>query len=489
MQFNSLTFIFLFLPITIVAYFSLIKFQFFRLAKGSIVIASLVFYAYNNILIVPVLLASIVFNFIFGSNIEKQQSPDVKKILLSIAIVGNIFFLGFFKYTDFFITTLNDFARTSFLLPNIILPLGISFFTFTQCGYLIDTYRGETGKISLLDYSFFVCFFPYLISGPIPTYKEIVPDISRLKSFSQQHLVVGIIIFLIGLSKKMLIADNLAAWVQPVFDANHGTDLTIIETWVGVISYSMQLYFDFSGYSEMALGIGIMFNFKLPVNFNTPYKSLSIIEFWRRWHITLSRFLQKYLYIPLGGNRRGKLTQMRNLLIIMLIGGLWHGAGWTFILWGGLHGVYLIVNHSWRKLNIEINKFASWLLTYLSVVVAWVFFRAATVKNALHIIATMFGANGIVLKYGSHKLAFLRKLGIVFAQTTNFFLPYQIILLLILVIIVLIEPNILELLSCKDRDGYININPVIAFAAGLLGFVLVQRLIQAPPSQFMYFRF
>ena len=282
------------------------------------------FYAYWDARYLPLLLVSILFNYTVGSLIERHKS----KLGLIIGVTVNLSLLTYFKYTNFFLSSFNEMFQTAIYVPKIILPLGISFFTFTQIAYLVDAYRGETQRYSLLTYSLFVTVFPHLIAGPILYHKNMIPQFSKLKNyvFTHKNMALGAAFFSVGLFKKVMIADSLAPWAKVVFD-NAGM-VSFIEAWAGALAYTFQLYFDFSGYSEMAIGLGLMFNFKLPVNFNSPYKATSIIEFWRRWHITLSEFLRNYLYIPLGGNRNGQYGRMRNLLITMLLGGLWHGAGW-----------------------------------------------------------------------------------------------------------------------------------------------------------------
>ncbi|MDD3149739.1 MAG: MBOAT family protein, partial [Candidatus Gastranaerophilales bacterium] len=381
MLFNSYEFIFIFLPITLIIFYTLAKFRLTKLATLSLVIASLGFYSYWDVRYLPLLLCSILFNYTIGTAIEKS----LNKYLLAFGILIDLVLLGYFKYTGFFLSSINDTFSSSFFVPEIILPLGISFFTFTQIAFLVDAYRGETKNYSLLTYSLFVTFFPHLIAGPILHHKDIIPQFSKLKNFvfSYKNMALGVAIFSIGLFKKVIIADTLAPWVKLIFD--NASTATFIEAWTGALGYTLQLYFDFSGYSEMAIGLGLMLNINLPINFNSPYKALSIVDFWRRWHITLSSFLKNYLYIPLGGNRKGEFSRIKNLLITMLLGGLWHGAGWTYIIWGALHGIYLVINHSWNKLKISMPKFLAWTITFLSVVIAWVFFRAKNIGDAISI--------------------------------------------------------------------------------------------------------
>lgn len=391
MLFNSYIFIFLFLPVTLLVFFFLARFKQMKAAQVALVIASLAFYAYWDIRYLPLLLASMAFNYIMGSKIE--QSRDKRMLAFSVGV--DLALLGYFKYTDFFLQTVNTLGGSSIPLPHIVLPLGISFFTFTQIAYLVDAYRGETEKYSLSSFSLFVSFFPHLIAGPILYHKKIIPQFNDLKNyvFSSKNMSLGVSLFAIGLFKKVMVADNLAPWAKEAF--SHAQQLTFMDAWAGALAYTLQLYFDFSAYSEMAIALGLMLNIELPINFNSPYKATSIVEFWRRWHMTLSEFLKNYLYIPLGGNRHGEARRMVNVFLTMLLGGLWHGAGWTFVVWGGLHGVFIVINHQWRRLKIKLPTVLSWLLTIICVTVAWVFFRAESFSDALYIVQAMFGLHGL----------------------------------------------------------------------------------------------
>lgn len=453
--------------------------RYIRLATAFLVFASLAFYSYWDIRYLPILLISILFNYIIGSRLEKTRS----KSLLILGVGTDLFLLGYFKYANFFLDSLDALFHTSWFMPEITLPLGISFFTFTQIAYLVDVYRGETEKYSLLTYSLFVTFFPHLIAGPILYHKDIIPQFSRLRNFifSHKNMALGLTMFSMGLFKKVIIADKLAPWVNIVF--NHADKVTFIEAWAGALSYTLQLYFDFSGYSEMAIGLGLMLNIRLPINFNSPYKAKSIIEFWRRWHITLSEFLKSYLYIPLGGNRFGNLKKMRNILITMILGGLWHGAGWTYIIWGALHGVYLVINHSWRKLSVEIPKLFSWLLTFISVVIAWVYFRAMTIHDATNILKTMFGLKGIVLPYSyAIKFPVLEKLNVPFRDLS--YIPEgikELGIIAFLIFWVFFLPNTNQIIKKYKPTWYWAIAIVIVIITSLICLNQV--------SEFLYFQF
>jgi len=404
MLFNSYIFIFLFLPVVLFGFHWIGSLGRHRVAIAWLVAASLLFYGWWNPAYLGLILGSMLFNYAMGVAILTDKLPN-KKCLLVTGIATNLALLGYFKYANFFVDNLNTLVGNSLTLETIILPLAISFFTFQQITYLVDAYRGETREYHFLHYALFVTFFPQLIAGPIVHHREMLPQFARdtLYRLKAEHLAVGITIFALGLFKKVVLADGIAVYATPVFDAAEaGVVLTLFEAWGGALAYSLQLYFDFSGYSDMAIGLARMFGLRLPLNFNSPYKATSIIDFWRRWHITLSRFLRDYLYIPLGGSRKGEARRMANLMITMLLGGLWHGAGWTFVLWGGLHGLYLMVNHGWRRLlpvtseNV-FRKVFGWTVTMLAVVVAWVPFRAETMEGASQVLGAMIGMNGLSL--------------------------------------------------------------------------------------------
>ena len=352
-------------------------------------------------------------NFIFGIFLGKEFKRKAKtqgRIFLTFGITLNLLLLMYFKYAGFFVENINLITSSSIDLGHILLPLGISFFTFQQIAYLVDAYKGITQEYKLSHYSLFVVYFPQLIAGPIVHHADMLPQFMRPNAFRPQlkNLNVGLCIFSIGLFKKTVLADGVANYATPVFNmASGGEAVTFFEAWGGALAYTLQLYFDFSGYSDMAIGAARLFGIDLPLNFYSPYKATNIIEFWRRWHMTLSRFFRDYVYIPLGGNQSGVLWGSGNLMVTMLLGGLWHGAGWTFIFWGGLHGVYLIVNHGWKKAYLSllpsgflpkpISRILSWFVTFIAVVVAWVFFRATSFDSALIIIQGMVGGSGISL--------------------------------------------------------------------------------------------
>ena len=410
MLFNSFEFIFLFLPVTLAVYFLAGKAQDKRWALGWLLLASLFFYAWWNPKNLAIIVASVCFNFILARyGIHRTDQPR-RKWYLTFGIAANLALLGYFKYANFFVDNWNALGGSAIHLPHIILPIAISFFTFQQIVFLVEAYRGQAADYDFLHYALLVTFFPHLIAGPIVHYREMLTQFTRpsVRRFAASHFAVGITIFCIGLFKKVIIADGVAPVANSVFGAAASQiPLTFFEAWTGALAYTFQLYFDFSGYSDMAIGLARMIGIRFPMNFNSPYKATNIIEFWRRWHITLSRFLRDYLYIPLGGNRNGAIRRHLNLLVTMLLGGLWHGAGWTFVIWGGLHGFYLITNHFWQAargmlgLNRTtlVGRAVARVFTFGCVVVAWVFFRAESFPAALTILNSMFLRNGISLPH------------------------------------------------------------------------------------------
>ncbi|NWF74645.1 MAG: MBOAT family protein [Nitrospirae bacterium] len=411
MLFNSYEFIFLFLPLTLVGAIYLGRRREPWLVTAWLNAASLFFYGWWNPSYLWLIVASIAVNYLIGRRLLKDGAGlSEKKWTLAAGIAVNLTLLGYFKYANFFVENWRALAGSELQPVPIILPIAISFFTFTQIAYLVDAYRGEAQDNNFLRYSLFVTFFPHLIAGPIVHHRELIPQFARkgLCRFRTKAVAVGVTIFVIGLFKKVVLADGVAQYSTPVFEAaRDGVVLSFIDAWGGALAYTFQLYFDFSGYSDMAIGLARMFNVRLPINFNSPYKAVNVIEFWRRWHMTLSRFFREYLYIPLGGNRRGIGRHYANLLGTMLLVGLWHGAGWTFIVWGGLHGVYLLINHAWRRLRQcmgqDLQRSSLYgrgmarLVTFAAVVIGWVFFRAEDCDVAMHMLHSMLGLNGLSL--------------------------------------------------------------------------------------------
>jgi D-alanyl-lipoteichoic acid acyltransferase DltB (MBOAT superfamily) len=391
--FNSYIFIFLFLPVTFFIYFYLNKKRLTEASKAFLVLSSLFFYAWWNTAYLPLILVSMLFNYTLGRELSKERKGKKHlspKVLLIFGVAANLSLLGYFKYADFFIENIDLVFGIDIPLLHLALPLAISFYTFQQIAYLVDSYRKETREYDFLNYAVFVTFFPQLIAGPIVHHSEMMPQFAQIKHKIPQYknIAAGIFIFAMGLFKKVVIADAFALWVTQGFDIEK--TLTTLEAWTASLSYTFQLYFDFSGYTDMAIGIALLFNIKLPINFFSPYKATSIQDFWRRWHITLSRFLKDYIYIPLGGNRKGELRTYTNLFTTFLLGGIWHGAGWTFVLWGALHGTALIIHRVWQKIGFRLPAVLAWFITFNFINIAWVFFRAKTFEDAHKVLHAMF---------------------------------------------------------------------------------------------------
>jgi alginate O-acetyltransferase complex protein AlgI len=418
MLFNSYPFIFLFLPITLVVYFVLNKRKLVTAGKAWLALSSVAFYAYWNWKFVALLFVSICFNYAIGAVLLRLQPDDRRrKAILAAGIVVNLLVLGYYKYANFFIANFNSLLTAHIGALALILPLGISFFTFTQIAFLVDSSKGKAAEYSFLNYVLFVTFFPHLIAGPIIHHKEMMPQFDRLRNkvLNWENLSQGAFQFSIGLAKKVIIADTFAIWANNGF-ANAGA-LNCVEAWVASLSFTLQLYFDFSGYTDMALGLARMFNIRLPRNFNSPYKALNVQDFWKRWHMTLSRFLRDYIYIPLGGNRKGRVRTYLNVLLTFVIGGFWHGAGWTFVVWGFLHGAANVFHRLWEGVRLRLGRPLAWLATFSFVNVCWVFFRAKSLADAKGVLKGMAGLNGVVLPESLEgPLSFLKSHGVQFSS-------------------------------------------------------------------------
>ena len=402
MLFNSFEFIFLLLPLSLAVYYLLNRLRLTVGANSWLLLVSLFFYSWWNVTYLPLILGSILFNYTVGGLLSDSDSLRKhlvsKKAIFVSGVAANILFLCYFKYMDFFIGTVNSVAAVNLPLLHIVLPLGISFFTITQIAFLVDAYEGLVTEKNLLSYALFVTFFPHLLAGPILHHKEMMPqfDSIRNKVPNYRNLSLGLFLFFIGLFKKVVVADQLSALVKAGFDT--APTLNFFEAWTASLAYTSQLYFDFSGYTDMAIGVGLMFNIVLPRNFNSPYKSANVIEFWQRWHISLSDFITTYLYTPILRSL-GNITFRNSLIAIflaMLISGFWHGAGWTFIFWGGMHGAALVVNHAWRKRKLKMPRWLGWLITFNFVNLAFVFFRAREWHDAVKVVKGMTGLTGFL---------------------------------------------------------------------------------------------
>lgn len=506
MLFNSYKFIFLFLPITIIVFFYIAR-RDRRLAALWLAAASLFFYGVWNPQFVLLLLMSVGFNYAMGYAIgharTAYRSPKNSMQLLAIAVTCNLLLLGYFKYTNFFIHTVNQIANSNWEIAAIVLPLGISFFTFTQIAFLVDVHRGIAREYNFIHYLLFVTYFPHLIAGPILHHKQMMPQFGHSFTYriNIDNINIGLMIFIIGLFKKVVMADQFSLYANPIFTSlSSGRIPGLIEAWVGALAYTLQLYFDFSGYSDMAVGISKMFNINLPLNFDSPYKAKSIIEFWRRWHMTLSAFLREYLYIPLGGNRHGVTRRYVNLIATMLLGGLWHGANWTFVVWGGLHGMYLVVNHGWHAIQ---NRFGlpkmpggdvlGGIITFVVVVIAWVLFRSNSLKIALRMFKGMAGFNGI-----ESSQAKISSLFPYISIAINGPVSTMVILaVLIGLAVVWLAPNSQQIVGLQSQQAVeppkakfvCTPTAVPAFLFGILFFISIITIASGQTSEFLYFQF
>ena len=491
MLFNSYEFIFAFLPISFFVYFYLNSKRLTTAAKAWLVFTSLFFYSWWNITYLPLILISILFNYtITNTMIEYDKSRRKyfsKRSLLHAGLLFNIGLLVYFKYMDFFISNTNTISGSDIELLHLVLPLAISFFTLQQIAFLIDSYEGLVKEKNFLDYTIFVTFFPQLIAGPIVHHKEMMPQFAnvRNKVKNYKNIAIGLFIFSIGLFKKVVIADTFAVWATQGFDV--ATTLNLFEAWVTSLSYTFQLYFDFSGYTDMAIGAALLFNIKLPINFNSPYKATGMIDFWQRWHITLSNFITTYIYTPIvrSFDRLTFHKAMFATVITFLIAGLWHGASWMFIIFGGLHGLGLIINHYWKKRKIKLNVVLAWFITFNFVNITFVFFRAKEWDDAVKVLGSMFSLDNIVLpNFLASKLASLSKYGIEFgALATNLSAAGKdlIIWLLIGFILILVFKNSMDKLKLFKPSAINSFVFIMAFTISLYKL--------SGYSEFLYFRF
>jgi alginate O-acetyltransferase complex protein AlgI len=520
MLFNSFEFLLIFLPATLTLFFFSARHFGNEAAIGVLVLCSLSFCSWWNPAYLALLLFSLVFNFQVGKRLGHRRHAG----LLGFGIAVNLGLIAYYKYAGFLVLNLNNLLSTQWSLGTIVLPLAISFFTFQQIAYLVDSHRGVTREYRFLHYALFVSFFPQLIAGPIVHHRDMLPQFMQGNRFKLEanHIAVGLGIFAIGLFKKTVLADGVAVYANPVFfAADSGQTVDFFTAWGGALAYTFQLYFDFSGYSDMAIGLARLFGIVLPLNFYSPYKAASISEFWRRWHITLSNFLRDYIYIVMGGNRLGRARRYTNLMTTMLLGGLWHGAGWNFVIWGGLHGLYLVLHQMWGALltKLQLNPSGSiyalfaWLMTMLCVVVGWVFFRASTFEGAAGLLQSMLGLNGFsvpqgILARAGDAGAFLQSLGVKGApgggQTFLLTWLWNIVLLAI----VLVMPNVQDMfnrVTCSLRDqAFDNSNSVwplrgwvhklqwranLGWAMAIATCLALGLLTLFQVSEFLYFQF
>ena len=506
MLFNSYAFIFGFLPVVWVAFF-LIGRASPAAASGWLALSSLAFYGWWSPTSLPLLMGSICVNYVFGRMLTPAEGSNAEpsKALLVGAIGANLALLGFFKYADFFVVNANVALAAANVgqmqALDLLLPVGISFFTFTQIAFLADCWQGKVRERNFAHYTLFVTYFPHLVAGPVLHHAQMMPQFAgrHIYRIDWDKVGLGMAVFTVGLAKKLLIADPLGEYSDSLFSSvEQGFVPMLFTAWCGVLAYAFQIYFDFSGYSDMAIGISLFFGIRLPHNFASPYRATSIIDFWRRWHISLSTFLRDYLYIPLGGNRLGKWRRYLNLLITMLLGGLWHGANWTFVLWGAAHGLLLVINYAWRRIWGEPRKnpsaaatVAGWGLTFVAVCFTWVLFRAETVGAALTVMRGMAGLNGIsVPDHWSERLAALPLLIADQGWFQGMFQPNPLNLLVPLAFgfAVLFCPN----MNALSVGGYVMRQKYLAakaFLVGALFCLCLIDLLQSTSPQFLYFQF
>lgn len=393
MLFNSYFFLLLFLPLVLLGYYGLNKIKKYKASNWFLIGMSLWFYGFYNPWYFLIISFSIIFNYILSKALVPTLKKP-KKCLLFFGITINILIIFYYKYFNFFLENVNTVFGTDFILRKIVLPLGISFFTFQQISYLVDSYRGQTKDYNFSEYALFVVFFPQLVAGPIVLHKEMIPQFrdEKRRAFQAENFSRGFYIFVRGLFKKVLIADTFGVAVNYGFSDIPG--LSSVEALVVSFAYTFQLFFDFSGYSDMAIGLGLMLNYDLPQNFNSPYKATSIRDFWDRWHMTLTRFLRTYVYFPLGGSRKGKMRTYRNVMVVYLVSGIWHGANWTFIVWGLLHGLFSCLNRAFQKIWDRIFVGIRWILTFFTVNLLWVIFRADSLTDAWTFLRKIFSPEG-----------------------------------------------------------------------------------------------
>ncbi|MFC3125349.1 MBOAT family O-acyltransferase [Pseudoroseomonas globiformis] len=537
MLFNSAIFIAGFLPVVLLGFFLFAGTGRQRLAGLWLTLASLVFYGWWDPQYLPLLVGSIGFNYLLGGYLLKRPS----RLVLGLGIAANLALLGFYKYTGFLLGAADDAFGLGWEAPSIILPLAISFFTFQQIAYLSDAHDGAVVEHDFLNYCLFITFFPHLIAGPITHHREMLSQFGNTENFRPRfdNISVGTTLFVLGLFKKVVFADPMGAEAGPVFAAAQaGAALPFLDAWGGALAYALQLYFDFSGYTDMAIGLGLLFGISLPPNFNSPYKAHNVIDYWSRWHMTLTRFLTAYVYNPivLGVTRRrvaaGKPLPKRGkmsagtffalvaypTLLTMFISGVWHGAGWQFVAFGLLHGFYLVVAHGWRALKTQwgwkldsdklIHKVPAVALTFFCVVIGAVFFRAPSLEGALNMLAGMAGLNGVLLPTSFARIPGLEPvaglLGIAF-EPGPFFRPVLGLQIVLLLVFCWSLPNTQQFmgryrtaLGWRPTTAWVQRalpfatwRPSAGFAVvvGLLGFFAMAKAMSAAPTEFLYFQF
>ncbi len=496
MLFNSPAYILLFLPLVFAGFFMIGRAGWERASRVWLVLASLFFYGYWEIRYVPLIVTSIVFNYCCGRVIQHLRSSMSqgagtgagRRVALLTGLLFNLGLLGYFKYADFFVENVNLALGTQWSLLGLVLPLAISFFTFQQIAYLVDCHRGAVKEYSFLSYSLFVTFFPQLIAGPIVHHNEMMPqfaDIER-RRIDWRNVSSGIFIFALGLFKKVFVADRFGVWANAGFDASFA--LTFFDAWATVLSFSLQIYFDFSGYTDMAIGAALLFNVRLPINFNSPYKSLGIAEFWQRWHMTLSRWLRDYVFFPIGGGTR---RPHLNLFLTFLIGGLWHGAGWTFVIWGAIHGTAMVCQRLWQQSGRTMPRFAAWALTFVVISFTQAIFRATNLESVLSVWGGMVGANGVAFSssFAAKGAAWLPEV----IDASQFATSLETAgYLIVFWAVALAAPNSVQMMGFVRDPTPLRFVPDFRYALVtgiILGVGLVTLFSAYQPSEFLYFNF
>ena len=536
MLFNSSDFILLFLPITFLGFLAIAELRQARIAAAWLTVASLVFYSWWRWENLPLLIASMAVNYTVGGLLIRRPS----KVTLALGIAFNVGLLAYFKYTMFVLDTAKELFAGDWQVPHVILPLAISFFTFQQIAYLVDAHAGRVSERDPLNYCLFITFFPHLIAGPITHHREMLAQFSAPERFRPRwdFFAIGLTLFLIGLFKKVMVADPFGVAVRPIFAAAESGGVQFVQAWTGALSYALQIYFDFSGYTDMAIGLGLLFGISLPPNFNSPYKARNIIEYWSRWHMTLTRFLTAYVYNPivvaltrrraargLPLPRRGRMSAGTFAALValptgltMLVSGVWHGAGWQFVIFGLLHGFYLIVAHAWRAWKVHrgvaldggspVAVAGSVLLTFVCAMIALVFFRAPSVPAALDVLKGMAGLNGITLPGPVAHLPLAaplaQALGISIGSLDNFEASY-IVRIVLFLIVVWTFPNAYQWLrdhrtaldfqpapSWVERHVAVarwRPSPALGLIVGAVSTVTLLYALSSAPSEFLYFQF
>jgi len=484
MLFSSYEFIFLFLPLVVLLYYYLSNKYSDTAARWWLVISSLFYYSRTKFDFLLLFLASLIVNYLIIILIERvdKSKPFSKKVLVVLGVSANVCFLSYYKYANFFIDNVNFIFATHYDFTKILLPPAISFFTFQQIAFLVDFARGETERVHFLDYTLYMSFFPKFIAGPIVRHYEFFPQLANasLSKVQFDNIAQGLFLFCVGLFKKVCLADFLANTVAQGFDST--TPLPFFQAWWVALAYTFQIFLDFSGYVDMATGAALLFNIRLPNNFMSPYLATDIQDFWRRWHITLSRFLRDYVYIPLGGSRHGLNRTLLNTFLTFLVAGIWHGAGWTFIIWGALHGIGLMIQRLWRLFGFALPKFVGWLLTFVFVLCAWVFFRAKSLGAAWKILAGMAGFNGVSLPADFHRFfGWLASAGVTFTHDGPLVVHVETVIFWLLVLVFSFRFNIPELQR--------RFRPNVFVMVGMMISLFLSVLNMYNSTEFLYFNF